>query len=216
MRLSALLFPAAARSALPAGPLPHVRSAIITALAVVALAGCAQCGPPAERAERSERGGPAGGAPGQSIGLGSMPSAAAARQWLMDRSAAQLANAQRQLAIGSAQAPAWDRYSASIGQLVTDLSRFESDPVSATAMQRIDRRVDIARDRYTALENVSDSLHALYAVLSAEQRVTADRVLAGTVPSLYEGNPFAPPANEVDRRIGDAPVRRSGRTDPSR
>lgn len=204
-------------SALRADRLRCVKGIAVAAFALLILAGCAaQCGPPADRAERGERGtGPAGGAPGQMAGLGSMPSAGAARKYLMDRSTAQLVNAQRQIAISAAQEPAWDRYAASIGQLVTDLSRFESDPISATAMQRIDRRVDIARDRYTALESVSESLHALYAVLTTDQRTTADRVLAGTVPSLYEGSPFAP-ANEDRRQPADAPPRRSGRAEPSR
>jgi hypothetical protein len=58
-------------------------------------------------------------------------------------------------------------------------------------------------------------MRALYATLSDEQRVTADRVLAGTVPALYEGNPFGPPMGASSRPPDmNGQQRRRGGGDP--
>jgi hypothetical protein len=144
-----------------------------------------------------------------------MSSAAEARRWLLERNANQLAEAQRRLAITPEQSPAWERFSDSVGQLITDMSRFEADPISATAMQRVDRRVDVARNRYAALESVADSMQRLYAVMTPEQRAIADRMLAGALPGLYEGTPFSTGAPEPATAPGGQPPRR-GRGEPPR
>jgi len=191
------------------------------ALAALALAACAPAGGPG--GARGEGGPPDGDArrgPPESQGgpsLGSMRSRDEARQWLLAQNTRQLAEAQRQLRLTPAQVPAWDAYAASVGALVHDLGRFDADPVNATSMQRMDRRVDRARNLYTALEGVSEAMRGLYAVLSDEQRLVADRVLAGTVPSLYEGSPFAAgPAESLQRqRIDAQPPRRTSGSAPA-
>jgi hypothetical protein len=136
-----------------------------------------------------------------------------ARRWLVEQSARQLADVQRQLRISPAQAPAWDAYSASVGELVRDLARLEADPFGATSIQRMDRRVDRARNLYTALERVGDAMRGLYASLSDEQRVVADRVLIGTLPSLYEGSPFGG-SDAMPSQPGGSTQRRTGRGEP--
>lgn len=135
----------------------------------------------------------------------------------MEQTGRQLADARQQLRITAAQSAAWDAYAASVGALVGDVARFEADPISATSLQRVDRRVDRARDRYTAMENVSDAMRRLYATFSDEQRSIADRMLAGTLPSLYEGNPFGGGGSgmEPSRRTSmSSPQPRQGRGEP--
>jgi hypothetical protein len=139
-----------------------------------------------------------------------------ARKWLMDGSGRKLAGAQQQHKITEAQSAARDAYAGSVGALVSDVARFDSEPIGATSQQRLNRRVDRARDRYTALENVADAMRALYATFDDEQRATADRILAATVPSLYEGSPFGGGGTEAaSGQQTDSASRRRGRADSS-
>lgn len=153
--------------------------------AALTLAGCAaQCGPPG--------GGPAGsrGGPPAEMG-GAMPrganSAAAARRMMIEQNNERLAKAYSQLAISAQQSTAWDSYASSVGALMADLLRAQVEPEDAGGLQRLDLRVDAARNRYAAIENVADAMRTLYASLSDDQRRTADRVLPATVPTLYGG-----------------------------
>ena len=57
-----------------------------------------------------------------------------------------------------------------------------------SALVQIESRIDIVRNRLTAMEDVSDAAKRLYAGLTAEQRAIADGLLPGTVPTLYTGN----------------------------
>ena len=154
--------------------------------AALTLAGCAaQCGPPG--------GGPAGspGGPPAEMG-GALPrganSAAAARRMMIEQNNVRLAKAYSQLAISAQQSSAWDSYASSVGALMADVLRAQQvEPEDAGGLQRLDLRVDAARNRYAAIENVADAMRALYASLSDDQRRTADRVLPATVPTLYGG-----------------------------
>ena len=159
--------------------------------AALTLAGCAaQCGPPGGpggggEPQRQTRGGP----PAE-MG-GAMPrganSAAAARQMMIGQNNERLAKAYSQLAISAQQSTAWDSYASSVGALMADLLRVQVEPQDAGGLQRLDLRVDAARNRYAAIENVADAMRALYASLSDDQRRTADSVLPATVPTLYGG-----------------------------
>lgn len=154
--------------------------------AALTLAGCAaQCGPPG--------GGPPGsrGSPPAEMG-GALPrganSAAAARRMMIEQNNERLAKAYSQLAISAQQSTAWDSYASSVGALMADVLRAQQvEPEDAGGLQRLDLRVDAARNRYAAIENVADAMRALYASLSDDQRRTADRVLPATVPTLYGG-----------------------------
>jgi hypothetical protein len=191
----------------------HFRRFVFPVAVACVLAACAQGGPQGDRGPegRASRGGPSGGA-GPS--LGKMGSPDDARKRLMDDSARQLADARQQLRITPAQSGVWDAYAGSVGALVSDLARFDSEPIGATPQQRVNRRVDRARNRYTALENVADSMRALYATLSDEQRATADRILVATVPSLYEGSPFGGGGAEpAQGQQAESISRRRGRAD---
>lgn len=185
------------------------------AIGLIALLGaCASCGPAGggPDAGRGPPGGMRGGPPSE---MGGRPrgagSAVAARQMLIDQSAAQLASVRARLSLTAAQAPAWDAYAASIGALLADLARDTPiDAHAANALQRVDLRVDVARNRYAALENVADAMRRLYAMLDDEQRPMADRVLAGTVPSLYGGG-LMPAGGEFDARPAGVPGPRGDR-----
>jgi len=189
---------------------------VALAATVVVLAGCAQSGPP----RGGESGGPGGppdrsGGHGERMGGPGMPPAAG-RNWMLEQAALQLGSARERIAITADQAPAWDRFAASIGALIADLTRTAPNTSSMPAPQLIGLRVDAARNRYAALESVSDTMNALYAVLSSEQRALADRALVAVVPSLYDGPAPAPATTDatMPRREGGAPARGPGRGRP--
>lgn len=198
-----------------------LRAALLPTVAALTLSACAQCGPSGGAARDTERA-QQGAAVADEARRHRSGSASAARKWMIDSSAAQLASARERLAIGPAQAVAWQRYADSVGALLGDLLRPVSDGAPSRAgqiatesvVQRLDRRVDTARNRYAALEDVAAALHALYDVLDEEQRRIADRMLAGTVPPLYDGAAFAATDYSLDRespaansRAGDGPRR---------
>ena len=53
------------------------------------------------------------------------------------------------------------------------------------ALQRIDQSVDAARNRLTALEDISSAAKALYGRLTPEQQSLADTRLATTLPTGF-------------------------------
>jgi periplasmic protein CpxP/Spy len=88
---------------------------------------------------------------------------------------------QEDLKLSPAQEPAWESYLDKVRALATDIARERSRARSAAqenVLQRIDRAVDAARDRLTALEDIAQSAKALYAGLSADQQRIADPRLA--------------------------------------
>lgn len=83
------------------------------------------------------------------------------------------------------QAPAWIAYRDTVQRLLDDRRRFvRTMAAESTAPQRLDALADGARNRLTAVEEVVDAGKALYAVLTAEQRVVADRRLALPLAAL--------------------------------
>ena len=115
------------------------------------------------------------------------------------------------LKLTPAQQPAWDSYESKVRAFAADLKRARAAKPSEaegqeTAPQRIDRLVDIARDRLAALEDIADSAKALYAGLTREQKAIADARLATAVPNA--GESMARGAPQGDMRGGA----REGRT----
>jgi len=102
----------------------------------------------------------------------------------------QLANVRSALKLTQEQAPAWEAYEKRIVGLLDDLSRGFNQPPGASAVKQIDARVDMVRNRLTAMEEIADAAARLYAGLSDEQKGTADRLLPGTLPALYSGAPM--------------------------
>lgn len=90
------------------------------------------------------------------------------------------------LKLTGAQQPLWDAYADKVSALAADISR-ERGRLQASlqlkALQRIDRSVDVARNRLTALEEIASAAKALYERLAPEQQSLADARLATTLPT---------------------------------
>jgi len=111
------------------------------------------------------------------------------------------------LKLRSEQEPLWQAYADKVNALAGDIAR-ERARIKATlelkALPRIDQAVDVARDRLTALEEISAAAKALHARLTPEQQTIADARLATTLPFNYtigasaalpDTRPAAPPAH---------------------
>jgi len=114
-------------------------------------------------------------------------SAAEAQERASDLAQMQLNQARRQLRLTPAQDPLYDTYQERVVALLDDLNRGVAPTTAGdSAIKQIDRRVDLLRNRLAAFEDVSDAARRLYGALTPEQKETADRVLPGTLPALYQ------------------------------
>jgi hypothetical protein len=89
------------------------------------------------------------------------------------------------------QRPLWSTYAGQILKLLTDISRAGSGVTvvrdQTNALQQFDRIADIARNRLTAIEDITDAGKALYAKLTPEQQALADRRLVLALLPLSGG-----------------------------
>ncbi len=114
-------------------------------------------------------------------------SATEARERAADQAQMQLNNARRILRLTPAQDPLFDTYQDRVVALLDDLNRgVPPTTVADSAIKQIDRRVDLLRNRLAALEDIADAARRLYAALTPEQKESADRVLPGTLPAMYQ------------------------------
>ena len=108
----------------------------------------------------------------------------------------QLDHLEDDLKLNPEQRKLWNTYADKVLSFADDMTRarFEARTSSvqadATAAQQLDRLADKARNRSTAVEDIAASGKALYAVLSSDQRVIADRRLVVPVLSLAVGLPL--------------------------
>jgi hypothetical protein len=84
------------------------------------------------------------------------------------------------LKLSPGQEAAWEAYVERIRALMSDIARerVQRDKAPIGVLQRLDRVVDMARDRLTAVEDIAISAKALYAQLTPEQQRVADPRLA--------------------------------------
>jgi len=84
------------------------------------------------------------------------------------------------LKLSAGQEGAWDAYVKGIRALMNDIvrERVQREKAQIGVLQRVDRVVDMARDRLTAVEDIAISAKALYARLTPEQQQVADPRLA--------------------------------------
>ena len=115
-----------------------------------------------------------------------------------DQARMQLTNARTALKLTPEQAPAWQVYENKVVDLLDDLSR-GVHPAQGGALKQIEARIDVVRNRLTALEDISEAAGKLYGVLTDEQKSTADRMLAATVPTLYSGAPLRADSGRMRR-----------------
>jgi protein CpxP len=88
------------------------------------------------------------------------------------------------LKLTDAQQPAWEAYVDKVRALINDAAkeqRGQRQSVQTTVLQRIDRIVDSARNRLTALEDIAQSAKSLYSGLTPEQQKMADPRLANLI-----------------------------------
>jgi hypothetical protein len=86
------------------------------------------------------------------------------------------------------QRAAWQACADKIKAYASDLGREQSSALtsasSLNSIQQIDRAVDVARNRLTALEDISVTTKTLYGTLSAQQKSIVDPRLANIVSSI--------------------------------
>ena len=101
---------------------------------------------------------------------------------------------EKQLELTDKQLPLWDTYRQRVDALNADLIRSPKGTITAkdNAVQQMNRQIDLARNRLTALEDIGDAASALYRTFSPAQQKVADKLFAATLPDVY-GTPA--PAN---------------------
>jgi hypothetical protein len=156
----------------------------VVILAAVASAAQAQMG------GGMRRGGGPGGDGDRGRPDASMPGEGAPQMGANDQVQVQLNRVSAALRLAPEQATGWQLYENKVVALLEDLQRGTTQPQGVDALKQIDARVDVVRNRLTALEDISDAAKKLYAALNAEQKSVADRMLAGTVPALYLYSPM--------------------------
>ena len=92
------------------------------------------------------------------------------------------------LRLSAEQRAAWQAYADKVRAMINDIGR-ERDrgPLGGAQMSslsQIDRVVDVARNRLTALEDVATAAKTLYGSLSPQQKVVADPRLATIVSAV--------------------------------
>jgi hypothetical protein len=85
------------------------------------------------------------------------------------------------------QEGAWMAYSDKVRALVGDIARQRARmPEKTPVLLELDRMIDSSRNRVAALEDVSASAKALFALLSPQQQAAADPRLATIVSALLQ------------------------------
>lgn len=117
--------------------------------------------------------------PGRDSEEGAMPA--------RDPGQERLARLELSLALTPAQQPLWEDYREALGALLADQARGSVQRASQSAVQQIAGKLDVVRNRLSAMEEIQDAAARLYQALDPRQREVADRLLATTVPSLDAG-----------------------------
>jgi hypothetical protein len=98
-----------------------------------------------------------------------------------------LAEFRDDLNLSASQRPTWERYARALHALAHDAERERARArtlADMTVQRRIEHQVEVARDRYAAMEDIADAARALYATLSPAQQAVANPRLAGIVEMI--------------------------------
>ena len=90
------------------------------------------------------------------------------------------------------QAAPWQAYESKVIDMLAASEHAIVAPSGGNAINQVDARIAAEQKRAAAAELLAHSARKLYAVLNEEQKRTADRLLAGTVPTAASG--ALPPA----------------------
>jgi hypothetical protein len=108
---------------------------------------------------------------------------------LYDQAEYRLSLLEEDLHLQPEQRKAWQSFADKVRAYAGDLARERTRLTvssSALGLQHIDHAVDIARNRLTALEEISAAAKALYASLSPEQKTLADtRIVSIVAPRPF-------------------------------
>ena len=140
---------------------------------------------PAQAQFGGSRHGGMGGGSRQGSGGDDLPGVT--RMSANDQIRMQLTDARLAIKLTPEQNSAFQAYEDRVLGLLSDLGRGMPPVQEGDALRQIDARVDLARNRLAAMEEISEAAKKLYAVLTPEQKSAADRTLPGTVPALYAG-----------------------------
>jgi hypothetical protein len=99
----------------------------------------------------------------------------------------QLVKAAEALKLTPTQAVLWDAYQEKVGALMADQLKTPVRSLRQNAPQQIAQKVDVVRNRLTAMEDIQEAAVKLYAALDEGQKKVADQSLAQTIPALYSG-----------------------------
>jgi hypothetical protein len=105
------------------------------------------------------------------------------------------------LKLAPGQEAAWAAYVGRLRALESDVARERRNSAQMAVLQKIDRVVDVARDRLTAVEDIAVAAKALYARLTPEQQEIADPRLANLIAAPL-GVTLAPAAERAPRDRG--------------
>lgn len=154
-------------------------------LGVIAIASGAATGSAAQMGRR----GPAGGDPSQRGGPQGDPRTKGERPSINPLELT-IEELRLDLKLQTPQQAAWESFADKVRAVADDATRTrvrtQREP-DMTGLQRIDYVVDVARNRYTAVEEAADAAKALYATLSPEQRQVGERRIANLIAVAAQG-----------------------------
>lgn len=113
-----------------------------------------------------------------------------------------LALLEEDLRLSPGQQIAWQSYAGKMQALASDISRERNrgQPDAPTnALQQIDHATDVARNRLTALEDISAVARVLYEGLTPQQKSLVDSRLSTIIMPLTTGGTPGNTANTAER-----------------
>lgn len=152
----------------------------------------------AQASHRGNRGGMGMGQEGDR-GPGERRSVSANQNPAVDQAAKRLADVHEQLKLRPDQEAVWEAYGDRVMALMADQLRPPAYLASGVtggvadggqklnALAQMEQKVDVVRDRLTALEDLMEMARRLYGRLDGEQQRVADSLLPATLPELYSG-----------------------------
>jgi hypothetical protein len=85
------------------------------------------------------------------------------------------------------QVPLWQAYETKAIELLSDSARDTGASSGGNALSQIDRRVTVDQRRAAEMEQLAKSARQFYLKLTDDQKRTADRTLASTIPTVTLG-----------------------------
>jgi hypothetical protein len=120
-----------------------------------------------------------------------------------DRVDSRLERLREDLQLLPSQQAAWKAYAESVTAFADDITRErtrDQPNTVQTPIERIDRMVEVARNRLTALEDIAAAAKALYSTLTPEQKESAATRVVTLIPAGGAGGPSSFPGRAQQPR----------------